>query len=192
MTAGAATAAGDRRSALADALPEHLGLALLAALVLAPLSFVRLGLGLEGLAGAFFVVVLVWVTLKDLEVRRIPNVVVLPAAAIVLVAVAALRPHHLLESVLAALAAAAFLVLPSLFMRGAVGMGDVKLAFLIGAALGSGTSAALLLGCLAASGAALILLARHGSKARRMVLPFAPFLTFGALAALAVGAPHAL
>jgi leader peptidase (prepilin peptidase)/N-methyltransferase len=192
MTAGAATAAGERRSGLADALPDHRGLAFLGALLVVPLSFGRLGLGLDGLAGAFFAVVLVLVTLKDLEVRRIPNVVVLPAAAIVLLAVAALRPHHLAEAVIAALAAAVFLILPSLVMRGAVGMGDVKLAFLIGAALGSGTSAALLLGCLAASGAALILLARHGSKARKMMLPFAPFLAFGALAALALGAPHAI
>jgi leader peptidase (prepilin peptidase) / N-methyltransferase len=192
MTAEAVTVAAERRSRLVDALPEHRGWAFLVALLVVPVPFARLGVGVEGLAGAFVAVVLVWLAAKDLETRKIPNVVVLPAAAIVLLAVAAFRPGHLLESVIAALAAAAFLSLPSIVMRGAVGMGDVKLAFLIGAVLGRGTSAGLLLGCLAGSGAALYLLVRHGSRARKMALPFAPFLAFGALAALAAGAPHAL
>jgi prepilin signal peptidase PulO-like enzyme (type II secretory pathway) len=38
----------------------------------------------------------------------------------------------------------------------------------------------------------VVLFVRHGSQARKMALPFAPFLAFGALAALAAGAPHAL
>jgi leader peptidase (prepilin peptidase)/N-methyltransferase len=192
MTAGAATVAAERRSRIAAALPEHRGWAFLVALLVVPLPLARLGFGLDGLAGALFAVVLAWLAAKDIEARRIPNVVVLPAAAIVLVAVGTFRPSHFLESLVAALAAAAFLCLPSIVMRGAVGMGDVKLAFLIGAALGRGTSAALLLGCLAASGAAVVLFVRHGSQARKMALPFAPFLAFGALAALVAGAPHAL
>jgi leader peptidase (prepilin peptidase)/N-methyltransferase len=71
-------------------------------------------------------------------------------------------------------------------------MGDVKLALLLGVALGRGVALALFVGCLAASVAALVLLARHGSAARKTAVPFAPFLVFGAIAAIALGAPHAL
>jgi leader peptidase (prepilin peptidase)/N-methyltransferase len=71
-------------------------------------------------------------------------------------------------------------------------MGDVKLALLLGIALGRGVALALFLGCLAASIAGVVLLVRHGSSARKTAVPFAPFLVFGALAAIALGAPHAL
>jgi leader peptidase (prepilin peptidase)/N-methyltransferase len=146
----------------------------------------------EGLVGVFFVAVLASLAVKDLEERRIPNVIVLPATAVVLLAVAVLRPHHFVEAIVAAAAAAAFLLLPSIFMRGAVGMGDAKLAALLGAALGWGVALALLLGCLAASVAGAFLLFRHGSAARKTAVPFAPFLVLGAVAAIALGARHAL
>ena len=94
-------------------------------------------------------------------------------------------------AVLAAVAAAAFLFLPSLLAKGGVGMGDVKLALLLGAALGRGVAVALLLGCLAASVAGVTLLVRHGSGARKTAVAFAPFLAFGAVAAIALGAQHA-
>jgi leader peptidase (prepilin peptidase)/N-methyltransferase len=191
MNARADAVRRDSRLGFADALPTHMGLALICAIVVAAIPLGKYGFGAEGIAAVLFVVVLVSLALKDLEERRIPNVVVLPAAALVLLGVVLFRPDHALEAIVAALAAAAFLVLPSIFVRGAVGMGDVKLAFLIGAALGRGTAAALLLGCLAASAGAVVLLLRHGGAARKMALPFAPFLVFGAIAAIALGAQHA-
>jgi leader peptidase (prepilin peptidase) / N-methyltransferase len=93
--------------------------------------------------------------------------------------------------VLAAFAAAAFLFLPSVLAKGGVGMVDVKLALLLGAALGRGVAVALFLGCLAASVAGVTLLVRNGSGARKTAVPFAPFLAFGAVAAIALGAQHA-
>ena len=105
--------------------------------------------------------------------------------------VGVLEPHHLLEAVLAAAAAAAFLFLPSVLTKGGVGMGDVKLALLLGAALGRGVAVALLLGCLAASIGGVTLLVRKGSGARKTAVPFAPFLAFGAVAAIALGAQYA-
>lgn len=192
-TATPSTAAeAPARSALASALPERRHLALACALVLAPIPLLRYGVGAEGLVAVLFVAVLAALALKDLEERRIPNVVVLPATAGVLVAVAAIRPHHLVEALIAAAAAAAFLFLPSLFARGAVGIGDVKLALLLGAALGKGVALALFLGCLAASIAGVVLITRRGFAARKTALPFAPFLVLGALGAIALGAPHAL
>jgi prepilin signal peptidase PulO-like enzyme (type II secretory pathway) len=190
-TPAAAVPAAERRN-IASALPERRRVALGCALLFAPVPLLRFGFGAEGLLGVFFVAVLAALALKDLEERRIPNVVVLPATAVVLLAVAVLRPHHLVEALVAAAAAGAFLFVPSLLTRGGVGMGDVKLAALLGAALGWGVALALLLGSLAASVAGIVLLVRHGSAARKTAVPFAPFLVLGAVAAIALGARHAL
>jgi leader peptidase (prepilin peptidase) / N-methyltransferase len=193
MTAPATTAvAPARSSSFAAALPRRWRVATALALALAPLALWRFGLDAEGAVGVVFFGALATLAVKDLEARRIPNAVVLPATAVVLVAVAALRPSHLLEAVVAALAAGTFLFLPSLVSKSAVGMGDVKLAFLLGAALGRGVVLALLLGCLAASAAGIVLIVRHGSAARKAAVAFAPFLVLGAVAAVALGAPHAL
>jgi leader peptidase (prepilin peptidase) / N-methyltransferase len=176
---------------LADALPSRRRVALAGALVFAPVALWRFGVDAEGLVGVLFFAVLAVLAVKDAEEQRIPNVIVLPATAAMLLAVGVLEPGHVLEAVLAAVAAAAFLFLPSLLAKGGVGMGDVKLALLLGAALGRGVAAALLLGCLAASVAGVTLLVRHGSGARKTAVPFAPFLALGAVAAVALGAPHA-
>jgi leader peptidase (prepilin peptidase) / N-methyltransferase len=70
-----------------------------------------------------------------------------------------------------------------------MGMGDVKLALFMGAMLGKVVAVALMIGMFAALVPALFLLARHGSKARKMGIPFAPFLAFGSLVALFFGEP---
>jgi leader peptidase (prepilin peptidase) / N-methyltransferase len=176
---------------LAEALPSRRRVALAVALLFAPVALWRFGFGAAGLVGILFFAVLAVLAVKDLEEQRIPNVIVLPATAAMLLAVGVLQPDHALEAVLAAAAAAAFLFLPSLLAKGGVGMGDVKLALLLGAALGRGVAAALLLGCLAASVAGVTLLVRKGSGARKTAVPFAPFLTLGAVAAIALGAQHA-
>jgi prepilin signal peptidase PulO-like enzyme (type II secretory pathway) len=68
-----------------------------------------------------------------------------------------------------------------------MGMGDVKLALLLGAMLGRLVGVGLMLGMLAALVPSIVLLARHGSAARKMGIPFAPFLALGALIALFFG-----
>jgi leader peptidase (prepilin peptidase) / N-methyltransferase len=176
---------------LAEALPSRRRVALAVALLFAPVALWRFGFGAAGLVGILFFAVLAVLAVKDVEEQRIPNVIVLPATAAMLLAVGVLQPDHALEAVLAAAAAAAFLFLPSLLAKGGVGMGDVKLALLLGAALGRGVAAALLLGCLAASVAGVTLLVRKGSGARKTAVPFAPFLALGAVAAIALGAQHA-
>ena len=176
---------------LADALPSHRRFAVAAAVLFAPVALWRFGVGAEGIVGVLFFAVLAVLAVKDMEEQRIPNVIVLPATAAMLLAVGVLQPDHALEAALAAVAAAAFLFLPSLLAKGGVGMGDVKLALLLGAALGRGVAAALLLGCLAASVAGVALLVRNGSGARKTAVPFAPFLAIGAVAAIALGAQHA-
>jgi prepilin signal peptidase PulO-like enzyme (type II secretory pathway) len=68
-----------------------------------------------------------------------------------------------------------------------MGMGDVKLALLMGAALGKSVSVALLAGMIFALVPSVVLLARHGSAARKMGIPFAPFLALGSVLALFAG-----
>ena len=191
-TPAAAVPAVPRRAGLAAALPKRWSLALACAVLFAVVPLLRFGLGAAGLVGVFFVAVLAVLAVKDVEVRRVPNVIVLPATVIVLVAVAAVHPHHLLQAVVAAVGAAAFLFLPTLVTRQGIGYGDVKLAALLGAALGWGVAAALLLGCLAASVVGVALVLRRGASARKTFVPFVPFLAFGAIAAIALGAPISL
>jgi leader peptidase (prepilin peptidase)/N-methyltransferase len=68
-----------------------------------------------------------------------------------------------------------------------MGMGDVKLALLMGAALGKSVSIALFAGMIFALVPSVFLLARHGSSARKMGIPFAPFLALGSVVALFAG-----
>ena len=69
-------------------------------------------------------------------------------------------------------------------------MGDVKLALLMGAMLGRTVGVALMLGMFAALLPGIVLLAKHGQKARKMGIPFGPFLALGSVVALFWG--HAI
>ena len=140
------------------------------------------GLTAKAAIAAFFCAVLVAVSAIDLEHRIIPNRIVLPATVVVLVANSArdLSP----EWALAALAGSGFLFAAAVAYPAGMGMGDVKLALLMGAALGRTVSVALMVGMLAALVPSVVLLVRHGSKARKMGVPFGPFLAIGSVAAL--------
>jgi leader peptidase (prepilin peptidase) / N-methyltransferase len=140
------------------------------------------GLTAEAAMAAFFCAVLVAVSAIDFDHRIIPNRIVLPATVVVLFANSArdLSP----EWALAALAASGFLFAAALAYPAGMGMGDVKLALLMGAALGRTVSVALMVGMLAALVPSVVLLVRHGSKARKMGIPFGPFLAIGSVVAL--------
>jgi leader peptidase (prepilin peptidase)/N-methyltransferase len=140
------------------------------------------GLTAQAAAAAFFCAVLVAVSAIDLEHRIIPNRIVLPATVVVLAANTArdLSP----EWALAALAASGFLFAAALAYPAGMGMGDVKLALLMGAALGRTVPVALMVGMLAAMVPSIVLLIRHGAKARKMGIPFGPFLAIGSVVAL--------
>ncbi len=140
------------------------------------------GLTARAAIAAFFCAVLVAVSVIDLEHRIIPNRIVLPATVVVLVANSArdLSP----EWALAALAGSGFLFAAAIAYPAGMGMGDVKLALLMGAALGRTVSVALMVGMVAALVPSVVLLARHGAKARKMGIPFGPFLAIGSVVAL--------
>lgn len=147
----------------------------------------KFGLHAEALVAAFFCLALVAVSATDLEHRIIPNRIVLPAAAVVLVAQTAVNPSP--EWAIAAAGAFTFMLVLALIYPAGMGMGDVKLALLLGAMLGRTVPVALMVGVVSAMVPAVVLIARHGSAARKMGVPFGPFLALGALVALFAGHP---
>jgi leader peptidase (prepilin peptidase) / N-methyltransferase len=160
----------------------ELGTALLVAA-----SFWRFGLSLDAGIAAFYCAVLVVLSAIDVERRIVPNRIVLPAAVIVLAANTA--SHLSVEWLAAGLGASAFLLLAALAYPRGMGMGDVKLALLLGFAVGRYVPIALFAGMVAALVPSGVLFARHGSAARKMAIPFAPFLAFGGIVALFAGKP---
>jgi prepilin signal peptidase PulO-like enzyme (type II secretory pathway) len=154
------------------------------ALPLVGLAYLRFGASGRFAVAAFLIPVLCVLAAIDLAERRLPNRIVLPATAVVLTAQIALSPERALEWTLAALGGALILLLPLIVLRTGVGMGDVKLMLLLGAALGAAVLTGFIVASLAAGAYALVLLARGGQDARRTAFAFGPFLVFGALVAL--------
>lgn len=202
MTAGVAgLLAGLVVGPLADRIATNApaGLPLLApapfsrrlALVAAATSLLAAGAGLDfgftarALLAALFCWILVVITRTDLEYRLIPNRIVVPGTVLLLVGRTIDDPS--VEWVLAALGAGLVLFLIVLAYPRGMGMGDVKLAALLGASLGLPVVVALFLGFLAAFVPAALLLLRHGSAARKRAIPLGPFLALGGVVALFAG-----
>jgi prepilin signal peptidase PulO-like enzyme (type II secretory pathway) len=147
-----------------------------------------MSVGLFGLSGQALVTaitasVIVVLAAIDIEHRILPNRILVPAIVVVLALQLAFFPGDAAEWVGAGAAAAAFLALPLLVRRGGMGMGDIKLAALLGVAVGWDVFSAILIGCLAMVPVALWMLRRDGSI-RNATLPFGPFLAIGTLVIL--------
>jgi leader peptidase (prepilin peptidase)/N-methyltransferase len=157
---------------------------LVAALLFAA-CFWRFGLSGSAAVAAFFCLTLVAVSATVLEHRIIPNRIVVPAGLIVLAANTALHPSP--RWAIAAVGGSGFLLAAALAYPAGMGMGDVKLAFLMGAALGSSVAVGLFVGMLAALVPGIVILVRHGKAGRKMGIPFGPFLALGSVVALFAG-----
>ena len=166
--------------------PRDLAIELSTALLLVG-CVLAFGLSVKAAAAGIACAALVVATATDLERRIVPNWVVLPAAAAVLAlqTVSHLSP----EWALGAVGAAGFFFLAALAYPGGMGMGDVKLALLIGALLGRTTPVGVMLGLLFGLLPSIVLFARHGFGARKLKIPFAPFLATGGVVALFAGEP---
>jgi prepilin signal peptidase PulO-like enzyme (type II secretory pathway) len=70
-----------------------------------------------------------------------------------------------------------------------MGMGDVKLALLLGFGVGSAVPVAIVAALLAAAVPSAVLLLRNGARGRAMTIPFGPFLALGGVLALVAGGP---
>lgn len=136
----------------------------------------------------------------DLETHRLPNVIVLPGYAI---AIFGLGVPALLASDLERLAITAagagillgvYLVL-ALAWPGGMGLGDVKLAGVLGAFLGFSGWAALAVGAFGAfllGGTLSVILLAAKLVTRKSGIPFGPWMIAGAWLGLVVGEPIAV
>jgi leader peptidase (prepilin peptidase)/N-methyltransferase len=139
--------------------------------------------------GLAFVSVLVTVTVTDLERRVIPNAILAAGAVAGLAMILPADPSSLPERAVAALGAGGFLWLGTLRGGDGMGMGDVKLAALMGLYLGSAVVASLAVAFAAGAVAGLVLVLRHGAAARKRAIPFGPFLAAGGVFGLWAGDP---
>ncbi|HEX5467977.1 MAG TPA: prepilin peptidase [Gaiellaceae bacterium] len=161
----------------------------LATALLIAACFLRFGLTGRAAVGACFCATLVVLSAIDAERRILPDLIVLPSFLLVLGANLALEPGRWVEWIGSSLGASLFLFLALVAYPRGMGMGDVKLALLLGAGLGKVVGVGLMIGMLSALAASSVLFARHGIAARKMAIPFGPFLAFGAIVALFVGQP---
>ena len=164
--------------------PRDLAIELATALLLVA-CVLAFGLTIKAAAAGIACAALVVVSATDLERRIVPNTVVLPAAVAVLALMTVSHPSP--EWAIGAVGAAGFLFLAALAYPGGMGMGDVKLALLIGALLGVTATVGLMLGLVFALVPSAVLFARHGVRARRLAIPLAPFLAAGTVVALFAG-----
>jgi leader peptidase (prepilin peptidase)/N-methyltransferase len=137
--------------------------------------------------GLTFVSTLVAVTLTDLELRLIPNKILLVASILGVVIVGIGDPGSLPERLLAALGAGGLLFAAALAYPKGMGLGDVKLAATIGLFLGRAVAPALMIALLAGALFGLAVMAREGAAARKRGIPFGPFLALGGSVALFAG-----
>jgi leader peptidase (prepilin peptidase)/N-methyltransferase len=133
-----------------------------------------------------FAAMLIAVAAIDVEHKIVPNKVLLPMAVWGVAGGAAIRPHAMPEMLIAGAAAFTFLLLTALAYPKGMGMGDVKLAGVMGLYLGVAVVPALLLAFLAGSVVGVALLVRAGGGRGRGV-PFAPFMALGGLVGLLAG-----
>jgi leader peptidase (prepilin peptidase)/N-methyltransferase len=135
-------------------------------------------------SGLVLCTVLVAITLTDLERRVIPNKIV-AAGAVAAVAIAAVGdPAEIPKDLAAAAIAGGVLFLIALAYPRGMGMGDVKLVAMLGLFLGSAVAPAVLIGFAAGAVVGLVMIARHGSAARKHAIPFGPFLALGGIVGL--------
>jgi leader peptidase (prepilin peptidase)/N-methyltransferase len=142
----------------------------------------------EVVLGLTLIAVLVPVSLIDLEHRIIPNKITLPAALAAVAIGCALDLGGVPEQLIAGAGAGGFLLFFALAYPRGMGMGDVKLAAVLGLFLGRSVAVAILAGVLLGTIVGAVVMARVGvEKGRKTAVPFGPFLAIGGVVGLLVG-----
>jgi leader peptidase (prepilin peptidase)/N-methyltransferase len=136
------------------------------------------------LLDASLVLILGVVTVSDLRVRLVPDGPLVAGLVLALGLCAISSPEDLPERLAAAGGAAGFLLAAALIRPDGMGLGDVKLAGVLGAYLGATVIEAMAVAFAAGSLVGLALIVRHGWSARRRTIPFAPCLALGGLVAI--------
>ena len=138
--------------------------------------------------GLALLAVLVPVAMIDLDTRLIPNVITLPAAILAVVLGLITRPSGVPEQLIAGAAAGGFMLLFALAYPRGMGMGDVKLAAVLGLFLGREVAVAVMAGTLIGALVGVGVMARVGvERGRKTAVPFGPFLALGGVIAILAG-----
>ena len=136
----------------------------------------------QAVAVSVLVVGLLACTGTDLIRFRVPNVITYPGTALALVAALVMPGGDPVAGLAAALFGGGAFFVMAVITRGGIGLGDVKLAALIGAGLGlPGAYQALVLGVMA-GGLVIFVLFVGRVVTRRQGVPYAPFLALAAIA----------
>jgi leader peptidase (prepilin peptidase)/N-methyltransferase len=134
------------------------------------------------LALALLAVVAVPVVVIDVRCRRIPDAIVVPAVVITLLLRAVWGGPAWTALLMWATIAGGVLLLPAVIRPDGMGMGDVKLAVLLGACLGALAGVAVLLALVTGAVGGGVWAMLHGTPLREATIPFGPFLVAAALA----------
>jgi leader peptidase (prepilin peptidase)/N-methyltransferase len=138
--------------------------------------------------GLVLVVVLVPIALIDFDQGIIPNKITYPAAVAAIAIGLLTNPAGVPEQLISGAAAGGFLLIFVLVYPRGMGMGDVKLAAVLGLFLGREVAVALLVGVALGAIVGAVVMARKGVKdGRKTAVPFGPFLAVGGIVALFVG-----
>jgi leader peptidase (prepilin peptidase) / N-methyltransferase len=142
----------------------------------------------DALLGLALVLLLIPITLIDLDHRIIPNRLTLLGAVVAPVVLAVTAPDAIPEHLIAAAAAGGFFLLAAFAYPRGMGMGDVKLAAVLGLFLGRAVGPAIFVALVAGTLVGAAVIARKGAQeGRKTAVPFGPFLALGAVVALFAG-----
>ena len=156
--------------------------------LLCALVVVAKGADEDAILGLVLVLLLVPITLIDLDVQIIPNKITYPGVVVGIAIVALTDLSSLDENLIAAFIAGGFLFVAWFLRPGGMGLGDVKLAFMLGIFLGRAVAPAMFAALISGSLIGAVIIARYGAaKGRKMKIPFGPYLALGGLVGLFFG-----
>lgn len=161
------------------------------AVTLSVATLLRHGLTADAVVFALVQVLLVWLAAIDLASHRLPNALTIPSSLGAIALRALFERGTLGDALIAGCGALALFALLSVILRGGIGMGDVKLAGMLGFVLGSAVVPALVIGVFAGALAAVVLLALRSATLGTRIA-YGPYLALGGAIAILTAHPSPL
>ena len=156
--------------------------------LLCALVVVAKGADEDAILPLVLVLLLVPITLIDLDHHLIPNKITYPGFVLGVILVVVLFPDDIAEHLIASAAAGGFLFVAWIVHPRGMGMGDVKLAFVLGIYLGRAVAPAMFVALIAGALVGALVIARMGVKeGRKAGIPFGPWLALGGVVGIFAG-----
>jgi leader peptidase (prepilin peptidase)/N-methyltransferase len=146
------------------------------------------GLDKDAVLPLVMVLLMVPVTLIDLDHRIIPNKLMIVGAVLAPALVMLVDPDAIAEHLIAGAAAGGFFLLAVLAYPRGMGVGDIKLAGVLGLFLGRAVGPAVFIALISGTVVGALIMARKGVvEGRKTAVPFGPFLALGGVVAVFAG-----